>query len=179
MIFLLILLSSVLTEVSENLKSVKSLECEFDELLIFQGDTLIFDGMIYALKDRARIDVYNPEREVMIFHGDSVFILREKTGQIYRRQTPIAFYNILFSSDNSYKVDSTRSNWFYLSSLKNKIGYPISIRFNKDFLPEKMNFIQETGMGMFTFSSYKFNKTYPENFFSLKYVSGEENQSDE
>jgi outer membrane lipoprotein-sorting protein len=178
MIFLLILLSSVLTDVSENLKGVKSLECEFNELLLFGGDTLIFHGRVYALKDRARIDVYNLEREVMIFKGDSVFIWIEKTNQVYQRETPMVFYNVLFSPSANYKVDSTSSNWFHLSSLKDETNFPISVRFNKDLVPEKMNFVQETGMGMFTFSSYKFNRTYPEDFFSLDYTTGGMNQSD-
>jgi outer membrane lipoprotein-sorting protein len=162
-------------DVSESLKGVKSLECEFSELLLFGGDTLIFDGKVYALKDRARIDVYNPEREVMIFRGDSVFVWREKTGQVYRREAPMAFYSILFSPSDNYKVDSTVSDWVYLSSLNDENNYPISVRFNKDFLPEKMNFVQGTGMGMFTFSSYKLNNTYPENFFSLSYIQEETN----
>lgn len=178
MLFLLILFSSILTEVSKNLKEVKSLECEFDELLLFQGDTLVFDGRVYAERDRARIDVYNPEREVMIFKGDSVFIWREKTGQVYKRKTPMALHTVLFSPSVNYKVDSTSSNWFYLSSLKDEANYPISVRFNKDLLPEKMNFVQESGMGMFTFSSYTFNKTYHENFFSLSYTHEETNQSE-
>ncbi len=177
MIFLFILLSSILTEVSENLKEVKSLECEFTELLLFEGDTLIFGGRVYAERNRARIDVYNPEREVMIFKGDSVFIWREKTGQVYRRQTPMVFYNVLFSPAVNYKVDSTSSNWVHLSSLKDENNYPVSVRFNKNFLPEKMNFVQGTGMGMFTFSSYKFNRTYPEDFFSLDYTPSGMDQS--
>jgi outer membrane lipoprotein-sorting protein len=178
MMFLLILLSSVLTEVSENLKGVESLECEFNELLLFGGDTLIFDGRIYAERNRARIDVYNPEREVIIFRGDSVFIWREKTGQVYQRETPMAFYNVLFSPAAGYKVDSTSSNWVHLSSLNNDSNYPISVRFNKNFLPEKMNFVQGSGMGMFTFGSYKFNKTYPLNFFSLNYTHEKMDQSE-
>jgi outer membrane lipoprotein-sorting protein len=105
MIILLILFSSILTEVSEKLKDVKSLECEFTEILLFQGDTLNFSGTVYAVRDRARIDVYAPEREVMVFKGDSVFIWREKTGQVYRRKTPMVFYNVLFSPSVNYKVD--------------------------------------------------------------------------
>lgn len=169
MIFLLILVSSVLTEVSEKLKNVKSLECEFTEILLFQGDTLNFSGRVYAVRDRARIDVYAPEREVMVFKGDSVFIWREKTNQIYHRKTPMVFYNVLFSPSVNYKVDSISSNWVHLSSLKDEINYPISVRFNKDLLPEKIRFVQETGMGEFTFSSYRLNKTYEEELFSLNY----------
>ncbi len=171
MIFLLILVSSILTEVSEKLKDVKSLECEFTEILIFQEDTLNFSGTVYAVRDKARIDVYEPEREVMVFKGDSVFIWREKTGQFYRRKTPMVFYNVLFSPSVNYKVDSISSNWVHLSSLKDGINYPISVRFNKDLLPENIKFFQETGMGKFTFSSYKLNKTYTEDFFSLNYTT--------
>lgn len=169
MIFLLILISSILTEVSEKLKNVKSLECDFTEILLFQGDTLNFSGTVYALKDRAKIDVYEPEREVMIFLGDSVFIWREKTNQVYRRETPMVFYNVLFSPSVNYKVDSIRSNWVHLSSLKDEINYPISVRFNKELLPENIRFIQETGMGIFTFKSYKLNNIYSEKFFSLDF----------
>jgi outer membrane lipoprotein-sorting protein len=169
MIFLLISVSSILTEVTGKLKDVKSLECNFTEILLFQGDTLNFSGTVYALKDRARIDVYEPEREVMIFEGDSVFIWRKKTGQVYRRKTPMVFYNVLFSPSVNYKVDSISSNWVYLSSLKDEINYPISVRFNKELLPEKMRFVQEAGMGIFTFKSYKLNKTYSKEFFSLDY----------
>jgi outer membrane lipoprotein-sorting protein len=169
MIILLILFSSILTEVSEKLKDVKSLECEFTEILLFQGDTLNFSGTVYAVRDRARIDVYAPEREVMVFKGDSVFIWREKTGQVYRRKTPMVFYNVLFSPSVNYKVDSVSSNWVHLSSLKDESNYPISVSFNKDLLPGKIRFVQETGMGEFNFSSYKLNKTYGEEFFSLNY----------
>jgi outer membrane lipoprotein-sorting protein len=170
MIFILILGSSILTEVSENLKELKSLECDFTEILLFQEDTLNFSGTVYAIKDRARIDVYEPEREIMVFKGDSVFIWREKTGKVYRRKTPMVFYDVLFSPSVSYKVDSTISNWVHLSSLKNELDYPISVRFNKNLMPEKLKFVQETGMGVFTFSSYKFDKNYPENFFSLDFI---------
>jgi outer membrane lipoprotein-sorting protein len=169
MIFLLILISSILSDVSQRLREVKSIECDFSEMLVFQGDTLNFKGTVYAVRDRARIDVYEPEREVMIFKGDSVFIWIEKTNQIYRRETPMAFYNILFSPAESYKVESISSNWVHLSSLKGKNNYPISVRFNKNLLPEKINFIQETGKGLFNFSSYRLNKTYPEKFFSLDF----------
>ena len=169
MIFLLILVSSILTEVSEKLKNVKSLECDFTEILLFQGDTLNFSGTVYALKDRARIDVFDPEREVIVFEGDSVFIWREKTNQVYRRETPMVFYNVLFSPSVNYKVDSISSNWVHLSSQKDEINYPISVRFNKELLPEKLSFVQEAGMGIFTFKSYKLNKTYSKDFFSLDY----------
>jgi outer membrane lipoprotein-sorting protein len=167
MIFLLVFISSILTEVSEKMKSVNSLECEFEEILLFQGDTLNFEGAVYAVKDKARIDVYAPEREIMIFEGDSVFVWREQTGQIYRRITPMVFYSVLFSPAVNYRVDSTSSNWIHLSPLKAELGYPISVRLNKSLLPEKMRFVQETGMGIFTFKSYKLNNIYPENFFSL------------
>ena len=167
MIFLLILISSILTEASEKLKAIKSLECDFTEVLLLAGDTLNFQGVVYALKDKARIDVYEPEREIMIFEGDSVFIWREKTGQIYRRETPMIFYNVLFSPSTNYKVDSVSSNWVHLSPLKDEFNYPISVRFNKNLVPAKIRFIQDAGMGIFTFSSYKFNKIYPANFFSL------------
>ncbi len=167
MIFLLIFVSSILTEVSEKLSAVSSLECDFTEVLLFQGDTLNFKGAVYAIKDRARIDVYDPEREVMIFKGDSVFVWREKTGQIYRRVTPMIFYSVLFSPSSNYKVDSTSSSWIHLSPLKEELNYPISVRLNKNLLPEKLRFVQETGMGIFTFKSYELDKTYSENFFSL------------
>ncbi|MBN1694038.1 hypothetical protein JW879_01400 [candidate division WOR-3 bacterium] len=167
MIFLLIFISSILTEVSEKLKAVNSLECEFSEVLLFGGDTLNFTGVVYALRDRARIDVYEPEREIMIFEGDSIFVWREQTGQIYRRVTPMIFYGVLFSPAANYKVDSTSSNWIHLSPLKAELGYPISVRLNKNLLPEKMRFVQESGMGIFTFKSYKLNNIYPENLFSL------------
>jgi outer membrane lipoprotein-sorting protein len=167
MLFLLILISSILTEASEKLKAVKSLECDFTEVLLLQGDTLNFGGTVYAVKDKARIDVYEPEREIMIFEGDSVFIWREKTGQIYRRKTPMIFYNVLFSPSTSYKVDSTSLSWVHLSPLKEELNYPISVRFNENLLPEKLRFVQESGMGIFTFKSYKFNKIYKEKFFSL------------
>jgi outer membrane lipoprotein-sorting protein len=167
MIFLLILISSILTEVSEKLKAVKSLECDFTEVLLFQGDTLNFGGTVYAVKDKARIDVYEPEREIMIFKGDSVFIWREKTGQIYHRETPMVFYSVLFSPSVNYRVDSTSSSWVHLSPLREELNYPISVRFNKNLLPEQIKFVQESGMGIFTFKSYKLNNIYSENFFSL------------
>jgi outer membrane lipoprotein-sorting protein len=170
MIFVLFLISSGLAEVSEKLAGVKSLECEFDEILFVQGDTLNFTGSVYAIKDKARIDVYKPEREVMIFEGDSVFVWREQNGQVFRRQTPINFYNVLFSPSSNYRVDSTSSKWMHLSPLKGELDYPISVRLNKDFLPWKIKFLQESGAGIFTFSSYKLNKTYPEGFFSLNSV---------
>jgi len=170
MIFLLILISSILSDVSERLREVQSVECDFSEILLFQGDTLNFKGTVYALRDRARIDVFEPEREVMIFKGDSVFIRIERTDQIYREKTPMVFYDVLFSPAKSYRVDSTCSGWVHLSSiLKNGNNYPISVKFNKNLLPEKINFIQETGKGMFSFNSYRLNKTYPENFFSLDF----------
>jgi outer membrane lipoprotein-sorting protein len=169
MIFLLILISSILSDVTEKLRDVKSIECDFSEVLLFQGDTLNFKGTVYAVKDRARIDVYEPEREVMIFKGDSVFIWIEKTNQIYREKTPMVLYDVLFSPAKSYKVDSASSNWVHLSSLKGENNYPISVRFNKNFLPKKITFVQETGKGIFDFSSYRLNKTYPENFFSLDF----------
>ncbi len=171
MIFVLFLVSSVLNEVSEKLAGVKSLECKFDEILLIQGDTIKFTGSVYTVKDKARIDVYTPEREVMIFEGDSVFVWREQNGQVFRRRTPIIFYNVLFSPSANYRVDSTSSNWMHLSPLKDELDYPISVRLNKNYLPEKMKFVQESGVGMFTFSSYKLNKTYPESFFSLSLVT--------
>jgi outer membrane lipoprotein-sorting protein len=167
MIFVLFLVSSLLNEVSEKLAGVKSLECDFNEVLFVQGDTLNFTGSVYAVKDRARIDVYEPEREVMIFEGDSVFVWREQNGQVFRRQTPIIFYNVLFSPSANYRVDSTSSNWMHLSPLKDELDYPLSVRLNKNYLPEKIKFLQESGVGMFTFSSYKLNRKYPESFFSL------------
>jgi outer membrane lipoprotein-sorting protein len=170
MIFVLFLVSSILTDVSEKLAKVKSLECKFDEVLLVQGDTLRFTGSVYAVKDKARIDVYQPEREIMIFEGDSVFVWRELNGQVFRRQTPIIFYNVLFSPSANYKVDSTSSNWMHLSPLKNELDYPISVRLNKDYLPEKIKFMQESGVGIFTLSSYKLNKIYSEGFFSLNSV---------
>lgn len=177
MLFVLIFVSSILTQVSEKLKDVKSLECDFTEILLFQGDTLNFTGTVYAVRDRARIDVYEPEREVMIFKGDSVFIWREKTGQVYRRETPMVFYDVLFSPSVSYKIDSTGSNWVHLSSVKNGANFPISVRFNKNLLPAKLRFVQESGMGIFTFSSYKLDRDYPENFFSLDYIPEEMGQN--
>ncbi|MEJ2567638.1 MAG: hypothetical protein P8Z50_01975, partial [candidate division WOR-3 bacterium] len=158
MIFLLILVSPVLSDVSERLREVKSIECDFSEVLLFQGDTLNFKGTVYAVRDRARIDVFEPEREVMIFKGDSVFIWIEKTNQIYREKTPMVFYDVLFSPAKSYRVDSTNSGWVHLSSLKNKNNYPLSVKFNKNLLPEKINFVQEAGRGMFNFDSYRLNK---------------------
>jgi outer membrane lipoprotein-sorting protein len=172
MIFVLFLISSQLTEVSEKLARVKSLECKFDEILLVQGDTMKFTGSVYAVKDKARIDVYKPEREIMIFEGDSVFVWREQNGQVFRRQTPIIFYSVLFSPSENYRVDSTSSKWMHLSPLKSELDYPISVRLNKDYLPEKIKFVQESGIGMFTFGSYKLNKTYPEDFFSLNSVKG-------
>jgi outer membrane lipoprotein-sorting protein len=167
MIFLLILISSILSNVSERLRDVESIECDFSEVLLFQGDTLNFKGTVYALRDRARIDVFEPEREVMVFKGDSVFIWIEKTDQIYREKTPMVLYDVLFSPEKSYMVDSAGSGWVHLSPLKDENNYPISVKFNKNLLPEKITFIQETGKGMFNFSSYRLNKKYPENFFSL------------
>jgi len=169
MTLLLILVSSILSDVSAKLKDAKSIECDFTEILLFQGDTLNFKGTVYALRDRARIDVFEPEREIMIFKGDSIFIWIEKTDQFYREKTPMVFHNVLFSPAESYKVDSISSNWVHLSSLKDENSYPISVRFNKNLLPEKINFIQKTGKGMFGFNSYRLNKTYPENFFSLDF----------
>jgi len=166
-LLLLFLISSILNQVSANLNSVTSIECAFTEVLTFNGDTLNFTGSVYAIRNKARIDVYTPEKEVMFFKGDSVFVWREKTGQIYRSKTPIVFYNVLFSPSVNYRVDSTSSNWTHLSPVKDEFGYPISVRFNKSFLPEKINFVQEAGGGTFTFNSYKLNKTYSENFFSL------------
>jgi outer membrane lipoprotein-sorting protein len=92
------------------MNSIKSLECNFVEILLVQRDTLVFKGSIYAVRDKARIDVYEPEREVMIFEGDSVFIWNKQNGQIFRHETPIIFYNVLFSPSKNYKVDSSGSN---------------------------------------------------------------------
>lgn len=167
MIILYFLISSVLNQVSNNLSSVASLECNFSEALMFQGDTLNFTGNVYALKDKARIDVFEPEREIMVFRGDSVFVWREKTAQFFRREAPMIFYEILFSPANSYKVDSSRSGWVHISPIKSKLSYPLSVQFNKNLLPVKMKFFQESGSGEFTFTSYKLNKTYAEAFFSL------------
>jgi outer membrane lipoprotein-sorting protein len=171
MILVLFLVSSILTEVSEKLAKVKSLECDFNEVLFVQGDTFKFTGSVYAVKDKARIDVYKPEREVMIFESDSVFVWRELNGQVFRRQTPIILYNVLFSPSENYKVDSTGSDWIHLSPLKDGLDYPISVRLNKNYLPWKIKFMQESGVGMFTFSSYKLNKKYSESFFSLNSVT--------
>jgi len=175
-LLLLFLISSILNQVSEKLSSIKSVECNFTEVLTFHGDTLNFTGSVYAIRDKARIDVYAPEKEVMIFEGDSVFVWREETGQIYRSKTPMVFYNVLFSPAISYRVDSTSSNWTHLSPIKDEFGYPISVRFNKNFLPEKINFVQEAGGGAFTFNSYKLNKTYSENFFSLDFPTADKSK---
>ena len=167
MIILYLLFSSILNQVSDNLSSVTSLECKFYELVMFQGDTLIFTGNVYAERDKARIDVFEPEREIMIFRKDSVFVWREKTAQLFKREAPMIFYEILFSPAKSYKVDSTYCGWIHLSPIKNELGYPLSVQFNKNLLPAKMKFFQESGSGEFTFSSYQLNKTYDKEFFSL------------
>jgi outer membrane lipoprotein-sorting protein len=167
MLLFLFLVSSVLNRVSDNLSSVKSVECKFSEVLMFQGDTLKFSGNVYALRDRARIDVFEPEREVMIFHEDSVFVWREETAQVFRREAPMVFYEILFSPAKSYKVSSKNSDWVNLSPIENNISYPLSVKFNNNLLPAKMRFYQETGAGEFTFTSYKLNQTYDEQFFSF------------
>jgi len=166
-IILYFLISSVLNQVSDNLSSVKSLECNFSEVLMFQNDTLNFTGNVYALKDKARIDVFEPEREIMVFREDSVFIWREKTAQLFKREAPMIFYEILFSPAKSYKVDSSRLGWVYISPIKSELSYPLSVQFNKNLLPVKMKFFQESGSGEFTFTSYKLNQTYDEQFFSL------------
>lgn len=167
MIILYLLFSSILNQVSDNLSSVTSLECEFYEVIMFQGDTLIFTGNVYALRDRARIDVFEPEREIMVFRKDSVCVWREKTAQLFNRQAPMVFYEILFSPAESYKVDSAYSGWVHLSPIKNELGYPLAVQFNKNLLPSKMKFFQESGSGEFIFSSYRLNKAYDEEFFSL------------
>jgi hypothetical protein len=161
------LISSVLNQVSDKLSSVASLECNFSEILMFHGDTLIFKGNVYAERDKARIDVFEPEREIMVFRKDSVLVWREQTAQFFRREAPMIFYEILFSPANSYKVDSSGAGWVHISPLGNNLSYPLSVRFNKDLLPEKMKFFQESGSGEFTFTSYKFNQSYDEQFFSL------------
>ncbi len=167
MLMFLFLVSSVLNQVSNNLSSVKSIECNFNEILMFHGDTLNFSGTVYAVRDKARIDVFKPEREIMFFQRDSVFIWRKSTNQVFRRETPMVFYNVLFSPGVSYKVDSTKSGWAHLSPIKSELGYPISVRFNNKFLPERIKFHQESGTGEFTFTSYKLNQVYDEKFFSL------------
>lgn len=171
MLIFLFLVSSVLNQVSNNLSSVKSIECNFTEILMFHGDTLKFSGTVYAVRDKARIDVFKPEREIMFFQGDSVFIWRESTRQVFRRETPMVFYNVLFTPEVSYRVDSTKSGWAHLSPIKSELGYPISVRFNKNFLPEKIKFHQESGVGEFIFTSYRLNQVYDEKFFSLYTVS--------
>ncbi|MEO0293373.1 MAG: hypothetical protein ABIN61_04010 [candidate division WOR-3 bacterium] len=164
---ILLFFSSILEEISEKLKEVRAIECNFTEILIVKGDTLKFRGSVYAEKKRARIDVYKPERQIMIFINDSIFLWTEKTNQVFRRKAPIIFYNVLFSPNLNYKIDSTSSGWIYLSPLKDELIYPISVLLNKDLLPKKIRFAQEEGSGVFTFSSYKLNKKYPEGFFSL------------
>lgn len=167
MIIVYFLISSILNQVSDGLSSVVSLECNFSEILMFQGDTLIFKGNVYAERDKARIDVFEPEREIMVFREDSVFVWREQTDQLFRREAPMILYEILFSPANSYKVDSSGAGWVHISPLGNNVSYPLSVRFNKDLLPEKMKFFQESSSGEFTFTSYKFNQIYDEEFFSL------------
>lgn len=175
MIFILLLFSSVLTQISQRLSKTKSIQCNFNETLMMQNDTLTFSGSVYAIRDKARIDVFEPEIETMLFEGDSVFIWREKTEQIYRKKAPIIFQKVLFNPSSHYRIDSTDSDWIHLSPIKKNLSHPISLTLNENFLPQKLKFTQKGGVGIFSFKSYKLNKKYAEDFFSLEHVLKERN----
>ncbi len=170
MILLILFSSSVLTQVADRFSEIKSFKCAFIETLTVENDTFKFMGSVSIKKGKARIDVREPEKQIMIFDADSVFIWIEKDKRIKRTRTPISLSQLLFSPEDYYKVDSINNRWVYISPLKLDSTYPLSVQFNDDYFLKKIQFNQEGGKGKFTFYDYKINPEFPLTFFSINSI---------
>jgi outer membrane lipoprotein-sorting protein len=67
-------------------------------------------------------------------------------------------------------IDSITNGWLFLSPKKDEFLYSISLLLNNEYLPQKLQFVEEGVQGRFNFFNYKLNPELPKNFFTPDFL---------
>jgi outer membrane lipoprotein-sorting protein len=170
MIITLIIFSSMLSQIEIRFSNIESLECAFVETLDVETGLIDFEGMAYINKENSRIDVNKPDEQIIIFIKDSVFIYIVNDNRLERNLAPFSLSHLLYNPSDYYMIDSITDGWLFLSPKNNVFLYSINLLLNNEYLPRKLQFIEEGVRGRFYFFNYKFNPELPEDFFSLDFL---------
>ncbi|MBA7640066.1 hypothetical protein ES703_47730 [subsurface metagenome] len=166
MLIFLLISSSILSAVTERFSNIKTLECAFVETLEIETWSIYFSGLVFISRDGSRIEVEEPDKQIIIFKEDSVFIYIEKDNRLDKTIAPMSLSRLIFSPLDYYNIDSTIAGWTYLSAKEDIFSYPLSVFFNEKYFPERIRFTQEGVEGRFRFFKYKINPDLPDGIFS-------------
>lgn len=166
MILLLVFYTGSLNNVREHFQDIGNFKCSFVETLQVQNDTFHFSGEVFVERENSRIDVEEPDPQIMIFRGDSVLRLDKKTGTTQKYLAPLSLSNILYFPDNYYRVDSISHGVYFLSPYNEELTFPVTIKFNDELFPEELSFKQKGGGGKFYFFDFRTDVEFSRGLFN-------------
>jgi len=170
MIITLIIFSSMLSQIENRFSNIESLECEFVETLDVETGIIDFEGVVYINNENSRIDVNKPDKQTIILNKDSVFIYIINDNRLEKNLAPFSLSHLLYNPSDYYMIDSITNDWLFLSPKNNVYLYSISLLLNNEYLPKKLQFMEEGMQGRFYFFNYKLNPELPKDFFTPDFL---------